>query len=363
MQVKNLRQKGKLTNPCTVVIDTTINLEHADNIRQFLADDEIKKAIKDGELNIVLLRSAQKFDMLGQDNYYGGITTTINNSEKFASFNARMNHPQDQLKDSNYQGLTHLQKYGDLDAYRRAIRENTEKLYNNLISSKIGMGMSMVVSKMEKNNLYFLDIKFRYKATAEAFKYSFLRFAKERNLPLTTRSSFGFANTNLSTIDDKVFRLNPGLEDENTFAQYALFFKKVQEAINQIMSKAMASKETQYWVNHESEIAYAINQIDIPQEPNFDMSNDMQIDEALSEAYTPAEEQKIQSSISVTGKRIRPSNAEEDEDGNLHKVKKQKKSSFSDIKQKKRKQREEDKNDNLSGNETLPPPKKLKHKQ
>lgn len=87
------------------------------------------KGLQAGKLNLVLLRSAQKYDMLGQDNYYWGITTTFNAPHAFAAFNARMDDPADQLVGFNFQGLTHIhtQAQAEVDAYRLALANNTDK--------------------------------------------------------------------------------------------------------------------------------------------------------------------------------------------------------------------------------------------
>ena len=251
-QVKAMHQKGLLADKCTIVIDTTISLDQSDEVRKFLADPEILQMIQEGKLNIVLLHSAQKFDMLGFDNYYGGITTSINDHHSFNSFNARMDHPLDQLKGFNYQGLTHLQKYGDSDTYRKAIMENTRKLYAMIPKEIIyhdGMTTPMQISKNEDDQQVFLDVKFpNFPRTGFKVNRKLREFAEKRKLPLTSRASFGFVNTNLSSINNDIFRLNPGLDDEKNLAQYAEFFKIMQVAINKnmdVVSKLDPDKQDQ----------------------------------------------------------------------------------------------------------------------
>lgn len=226
-QIKFLKNNNMLAPNCTVAIDTTINFDRSDDVRTLLADPEIAKMITDGELNIVLLRSAQKFDMLGLDNYYGGVATTINNGKSFPDFDERMNHPQDQLTGLNYQGLTHLQKYGDLDSYRKAVHENTKKLYAQLPKELFeGIEPFVKIATMEEDCQYFLGLMFPGGAgVSRAFINRFLEFAKDQKVLLTNRSSFGFANTNIVHIDGGNVRLTLGLDDEKTINLYADFFK------------------------------------------------------------------------------------------------------------------------------------------
>lgn len=241
-QVKEMIEKGLVADKFTISIDTTIDIEKSREIENFLADKMIQGLINDGRLNVVFLRSAQKFDMFGMDNYYGGITTTINNNESFNLFNQRMDRPEDQLKGLSYQGLAHLQKHGgaNLDNYRLAIMENTQKIYQGIPEKAIyreGLTNPMQVSKIDDDRIVFLDIKFpNYPSSATAFKKAITKFATLEKLPFTKRPSFGFANTNFTVIEGKKFRLNPGLESEETVEKYRQFFIAVQALIDDTLN-------------------------------------------------------------------------------------------------------------------------------
>ena len=240
-QLKAMAQKGMLADPCTIMIDTTINLERADDVHKFLADPDIKNMVDDGKLNIVLVRSAQKFDMLGMDNYYGGISICINDPAKFSEFNKRMDDPQDQLTDINYQGLAHMQAHGknSIDKYRQGIMENTQRLYSMLPQNAVyqkGTHNLMQISRIEDERVVFLDIKFPdLPKAAQAFEDRLKQFALQEGLPLTTRASFGFANTNYTSIGDEKKRLNPGLEDPKQLERYAAFFEAAQKTVEHVM--------------------------------------------------------------------------------------------------------------------------------
>lgn len=239
-QVKTLYEQGRVADQFTVMIDTTIDLEKSPDVQAFLADETIKSLIKEGKLNIVLLRSAQKFDMLGMDNYYGGITATINSHHSFEQFNKRMNAKEDQLRGLSYQGLAHLQKYGgsSLDAYRSALMRNAQTLYAKLPEAAIykkGIKNPMQFGRIEDKRLLYIDISFpHYPELVDACEQRLLKFVADEKLPFTKRSSFGFETTNFTIIDGKL-RLHPGLEDEKTIDRYAAFFNAIQQRIEETL--------------------------------------------------------------------------------------------------------------------------------
>lgn len=241
-QIKQMVEKGLVADRFTVAIDMTMDLENSTELRELLEDKTIQALIQEGKLNLVLLRSAQKFDMLGIDNYYGGVVTSFNHKQYYKFFNERMDHPDDQLKGLSYQGLTHLQKYvgSSLDDYRRAIMENTDKFYQGLPSKAIyheGNTNPMQISKMEDKRKLIVDIKFPdYPATANAFNANLKYFAETEKLPFGTRPSFGFAVFNFTLIGGKKVRITPGLESPKTLARYQQFFTDVQKAIDEEMS-------------------------------------------------------------------------------------------------------------------------------
>ncbi len=244
--VKAMVARDRVAEIFTVIIDTTINLEQSEDIRFFLEDPEIKNLIEQGKLNVVLVRSAQKFDMLGIDNFYGGISCSINNPDFFQKFNKRMDNPDDQLKGLSYQGLTHLQKHASdaIEAYRSALMANTQALYRLMPKSaiyQIDTTNPMQISRIEDERLVFLDIKFPgYPHVAQAFSRSFGRYVQLHRLPLSMRPSFGFATTNFVTIRQEgswIMRINPGLESSDTLKLYAQFFVQVQKIIDQTRSE------------------------------------------------------------------------------------------------------------------------------
>ncbi len=264
-QVKVMYKEGKFAERFTVLIDTTIDLEQSDEVRQFLQDTEIQNLIKEGKLNVVLVRSAQKFDMLGMDNYYGGVSIVLNDKKSFADFNERMSRPEDQLRELSFQGMTHLQRYGQgiQDDYRKAIMKNTQELYKQLPKKAIyheGTTNPMQISQINDPHSVFLDIKFderKFSATGKAFYASLRRFAYEEGFPLTLRGGFGFINSNILNVELEKYRFTPGLESEEIIQCYAAFFQATQTAIDEAIAENKDSKTL------DKEIAVKIKLMDV----------------------------------------------------------------------------------------------------
>jgi Domain of unknown function (DUF4157) len=240
-QVNELFNAGLVADKFTVAIDCTIDFIDSEDIRDFLKQNEAR--IKGGQMNVVLYRSAQKFDMLGLDNYYGGFTISINNSEKYDAFNQRMSAKEDQASGISAQGMAHLAgNAGEhLDKYRAALMESTMRVYKALPPECIyaeGSESPMQISKIEDPRSVFLDIKFppiKTPAIANdvgtAISDKIFAYAASQGLALTARASFGFATSNFTKIGGTKVRLNPGLEGPEAMAKYARFFTMVQQVM------------------------------------------------------------------------------------------------------------------------------------
>ena len=250
-QIKEMLKRGWVAEKFTVLLDVTMDLERSDEIRNLLADPEIQQLIKDGRMNVALTRSAQKFDMLGMDNYSGGVVIAVNNGVAFGRFNDRMALPEDQLKGLSYQGLTHLQKYAGplLEEYRKGILANTHYLYFKLPRKSIfveGTTNPMQISRIEDPRLVYLDIKLpQYPIAAEAMHKKLDDICEFSRLPITHRPSFGFATTNFTMAAAGNLRLSVGLDSQATLDLYARFFKRVQGIIDQIMRSPNIDKDLQ----------------------------------------------------------------------------------------------------------------------
>lgn len=127
-QIDSLFDRGLASAHLTVAIDTTLGLVRSPEISEFLSHN--RSRIEAGQLNVVIHRSAQKYDMLGWDNYCGGFVSVFNQGASFEAFNAEMANPADDVHDLNFQGLTHLQCHAqtELATYRSNCVQRARRL-------------------------------------------------------------------------------------------------------------------------------------------------------------------------------------------------------------------------------------------
>lgn len=238
-QIKQFFKQGKVNKQLNVVIDTTINTDLSDDLKKLFLDLDIQALIADGKLNINMVRSCQKYDMLGFDNYYGGLIITVNNGRDFASFTDRLSEKQDRLMGINYQGICHLQNCAAeyIFKYQNAINENAALLYKKLPKSAIVDANGIVrISKVKDDKIPYLDIKIdkEFDRFQEVFRKQFVKYCNFKKLPLTQRASFGFANANYIEIrrdNELTMRLNVGLETPEMLNEYAKYFHEVESVI------------------------------------------------------------------------------------------------------------------------------------
>jgi len=246
-QIDELYAQNIPSDTFTVAVDCTVDFIASTDNQALVA--HFQEKIDAGTLNIVLFRSAQKFDMLGMDNYYGGFTVTINNGDEgpFEAFNQRMKRDDDQVGGLAHQGMAHTMEHGaeHTDAYRKALMDNTQYLYKELVSAGMGNKNSPIyIAKTTDPNAVFLDIQFPDAAQSQypgSFYYALLNWGQRNNLALTTRQSFGFATSNLTMVPPKL-RLNPGLEDKKSMNEYVRFFKESAEVLRKTKTRILAEK-------------------------------------------------------------------------------------------------------------------------
>lgn len=265
-QVQNLYDRGLVSDTFTVAIDITIGATTDPAIKAFLAHFQDK--IDAGQLNVVLYRSAQKFDQFGMDNCNGGILLSVNDNRRFQAFNASLAPGQDTISNRNTQILSHLQKYAatELNAYRQLIARNVAKLLGKepAVSAHDGAprsacslppemvttstqshmrGCMLQVADTQDDMTPFLDIKCPYltpdsPAAVQFYKTMEMAFAARANddpahFPVGFRPSFGFSHSNVSLIGSNKLRFNPGLEDEVTLKNYRDFLVEMNDALTE----------------------------------------------------------------------------------------------------------------------------------
>nr|MBA3539093.1 hypothetical protein [Deltaproteobacteria bacterium] len=245
-QVAQLFEQKLVAPKFTVAIDCTVDLVRSDDIRKFLA--RFKKQISDGNMSVVLFRSAQKFDMLGMDNYYGGYTVTINNGSSFDAFNERISKKEDQVGGLAHQGMAHMAQHGTehTDEYRRLLMANTRLLYSQLPDEcrlTADNDSPLQIAQTDDPNNVFLDIQFPGYSETFGFYNTFIAWAQGNGLGFTTRPSFGFATSNFTIIGDSKLRLNPGLESAAAIGKYVGFFTQIQAILAKTQASQLAGRK------------------------------------------------------------------------------------------------------------------------
>ena len=237
-QILSLIDSHWASQAFTVAIDSTIS--NPRDIQLLLTHPRIAELIRSGRINLVLFKSAQKFDMLGVDNYNGGVVQTFNQRQHFLKFNERMRDPSDQLTGLSYQGLAHLQKHGgdSAEQYQKALRENTKFFYDQIPYQMIfhdDVPYSPIqFAQIDSSNPVFLQLKIP-NPDIEYF-FSTALFKKDQ---ISGRASFGFPTTNYVSVasddgNEVAHRLTPGLEDQETLIKYSQIFRQIQEYVDQI---------------------------------------------------------------------------------------------------------------------------------
>lgn len=256
-QVDKLFAEGMVSDHFTVAIDNTIAQTDSQAFKDFLKHNE--KRIADGSLNIVFYRSAQKFDMLGMDNYNGGIMSVINNPRHFGAFNQQMSASdgrEDRLSEMNVQGFMHLERYAqrELNQYRAGIMKAASGMANPDSGSPLVFPRAMyhadtddmsrpnALLKIAANtdpSAVFLDLSCPLFEVDSKEATAFLGYLQSNLLskhkespedfPLSDRASFGFPHSNMSLIGGSKFRFNPGLESEETLQNFQKHFIKLNE--------------------------------------------------------------------------------------------------------------------------------------
>ncbi|PIQ23818.1 hypothetical protein COW36_13315 [bacterium (Candidatus Blackallbacteria) CG17_big_fil_post_rev_8_21_14_2_50_48_46] len=256
-QVDKLFAEEMVSDHFTVAIDNTIAKTDGQEFKDFLKHNE--KRISEGKLNIVFYRSAQKFDMLGMDNFNGGVMSVINNGKDFKAFNTQMQSSEgreDHLSDMNIQGFSHFEKYAqkELNAYRSGIMKAASNMANPDSGSPLAFPKAMyhasgddmsnpnALLKIAANtdpSAVFLDLSCPlYEVDSQGandflqqLQANLIRRNREKpeDFPLSNRASFGFPHSNISLIGGSKFRFNPGLESEETLKNFQAHFIKLNE--------------------------------------------------------------------------------------------------------------------------------------
>lgn len=257
--IRKIFDKKPKTDALTVVIDATIDFIRSEDLKALFK--EFENEIKAGKLNIVCIRSGQKFDMVGFDNYYGSAFYIVNNGdEKWAAFNKIKTDKVYQTDELSLQFFSWMAETGFqiTDEYKGLIFENARKILQLVPEGlKPQAGRAISISGFDDGVLApFFEVTFHTMSNGEEgldptspdytkrklkleYDQDDLR-QKLQELLLKTfidhdklifmRGSFGFHHPNLTWIDPK-FRINPGL-DPSDIPLYVEFFQKAEALLS-----------------------------------------------------------------------------------------------------------------------------------
>lgn len=215
----------------TVAIDTTIALNDAPEIRELI--ERLSPAIDSGRLNLVLFRSAQKFDMAGMDNYNAGFVASYNDPRAYRHYRegAELDPP---TSTANFQGILHLQKHAQqgLDRYRGAIMDAHRRMLDpqapeglppDMVTAETRGDEMLLVAPNDDDSVVFLDLRSPYalsdpNRTPDSTPVyvglydRITRMMQAQGIASANRPSFGFAHANMTLVATGKLRLTLGLE-------------------------------------------------------------------------------------------------------------------------------------------------------
>ncbi|WP_118136811.1 hypothetical protein [Oceanicella sp. SM1341] len=242
-QVALLISKGVVANPFTVTIDTTIARTDEEAVKAFLI--RFREEISTGRMNVVIYRSAQKFDQLGGDMYNGGVMCVISAKQEGGPtpFQRALDEAGEPAPEESFQGLAHinLSAQDEVNDYRQAIADAVRRMTTPNADDRVALPAEMVmapgnegaamlqVAQNTDEMAPFLDIQYPslplgLKPFLNGKLWSLFKSASARDtegeIMASTRASFGFQHTNATVIGGGKMRLTPGLEDDALLARH-----------------------------------------------------------------------------------------------------------------------------------------------
>jgi hypothetical protein len=180
LDIKKILKKNGNT-PFTVVVDSTIDYIHSKKNAALL--DEFKSEISTGKINFVFLRSGQKYDMFGNDDYYGSPFYFVNNGARhWDSFKCLLKDPTFKTDTLSLQWFCLAYKYAThrIDAYAGQVFKNTRTLLNRVpekLKPQADRKQKVRVNTMDvKISPAFVDIKVIGPLHYTRAVYYFIRF-------------------------------------------------------------------------------------------------------------------------------------------------------------------------------------------
>jgi len=251
--------------PLTLVIDTSAGIFYEDEVKKVIS--QYQDAIKAGKLNIVVVNSLVKFAMCGVDKYQGGSLTVYNDAKvNHSAFNTLLEE-YERKEPLSPQAAAFFNLFLSnpqlILAYKRSINENTTQMYD-LLKQTIGpstQNNGLTLVERPNNETPLIAIHFgkvieqqiakRAKgvngtsnpvtlrnALSPVMRDYIVYQARRNGLPLSKRSSFGFAHSNISDTLTAL-RLTVGLESPAQLDAYANVLAGVNKELMALNDDAM----------------------------------------------------------------------------------------------------------------------------
>lgn len=222
----------------TILMDSTIDYVGSNKAGALLA--HFSKEIKEGKLNFIFMRSGQKFDMLGMDNYYGSPYYIINNGDKqWLFYETLLKEKSAQTDPLSIQWFCLSNKYAfeKMEEHRAFVFSNTRMILKEIPESLLPDQEGPIrISQFEKEILpCFIDIKIHSERSLfQSIRKIFLNTFQSAGCKVYSKPGFGFLSPNfLSFSTDegapKIIRINPGIDPQENaiFAQFFINISKI----------------------------------------------------------------------------------------------------------------------------------------
>jgi hypothetical protein len=213
--------------PLTLVLDGTLDFIASSKVTKIL--EEFSKEILEGALTVAVIRSGNKFDLLGMDNYCGAPFFLIQNGKP--SFDFLFTDPAMQCDplSLNWFCLAYRYAASELERYKKQIFTNTRSLLDKVPKTlKLQSTSYRVIPMASEIDPSFVDIKIAgpfHKIKASGLVLPLLLIeSMEKEQPIFNRPSLGFYHPNATVIfgeECSTIRLTLGLDP----AQVDVFIK------------------------------------------------------------------------------------------------------------------------------------------
>ena len=198
-QVESFYEQGIVSDKFTIIIDNTIDYIASDVVFDFV--QHFSSKISAGSMCVIALRSAQKYDMVGFDDFQGGICTVFcTDTSCFDEDDLGRVH-RGCIGKPCFQGVTFYQIAcrDQQDRYRRTIFMNNH-MCNQALRRELGTRVSLVeydqfplkITLADDDTLCCID----FRANSEDVIKDFADTLSDAGIPCQKRPNFGFAISN-----------------------------------------------------------------------------------------------------------------------------------------------------------------------